>query len=154
MNKILLTVVITLVFSSTLSAVPVFFSFGGEKIVKIQDFPDNDNFKSSEGYYIDAGYIFKQVTIFFIPIWNYKGRWTGYVGNDSKFLELTKEELDNIASIANLKLPDSPSLPFWDYMGGKILAIFLVFMYFIMTSKNDSDENNSDENNSDEIKEA
>src|SRR4051812_14379035 len=103
------------------NAVPIFFSWGGEKIIKIANFPNTAEFKSREGKHIDAGYRYKQISIFFmpacfIPAWNYDGQWCGYIGESDHYLDLSRTVLTNLSSI---KLSDSPSLPFWDSYGGK-----------------------------------
>ena len=130
MKKLMLSIFATVVllsFSSVASA--QFFGWDSEKIIKVMDFPDDDRFQMPMGEYMDAGYIYKQVTIFFVPVWNYDARWVGYVGSDERYLELDRSELQEFAVTAGLELPDSPSLPFWDSIGGKIVFILLVLIW-------------------------
>src|SRR5262245_8540551 len=118
------------VLPSAVEAAPVLFSFGSEEIIKVADFPNTEEFQLRRGEYVDAGYVYKQVTIFFIPVWNYDGRWAGYVGKEDFYLDFKKEELDQLANLANVKLPESPTLPFWHAIGGKIVIGLILLLYF------------------------
>ena len=114
-------------FSSVASA--ELFGWGGEKIIMVMDFPDEDWAQIPTCEYVDAGYRYKQLTMLFIPLWKYDGRWTGYIGSEKQYLDLDRSELQEFAEAAGLELPDSPSLPFWDSMGGKLLFILIVILY-------------------------
>lgn len=106
--------------------IPIFWSSGSEKIVKAADFPDTGMFKSDDGELLDPGYKFKQVQLFWIPLWNYGGEWCLYVGKDDAYQEMSKPMLDSIAKSVNITLPESPSLGFWNAFGGKLLVGLLV----------------------------
>lgn len=109
-----------------------FFSYGGETVIKVQDFPDTPQFKLDSGAYMDAGYIYKQLSIMFVPVWNYDGRWVGYIGSDSSYVPLKSEKaLRDLAKVANVTLPATPKLPFWDAIGGK-LVLALGFMLLVV----------------------
>jgi hypothetical protein len=105
---------------------PVFYSSGTEKIVKAAEFPDTDDFRTQSGEYIDAGYKFKQVQLFWVPLWNYDGQWCGYVGKDDAFMEIPKPELDSLAAVAKVTLPANPSLGFWNVYSGKLIIGLLL----------------------------
>lgn len=124
----LFATVALLSYSSVSSA--QFFGWDGEKIIKVMDLPDEEWLQTPNGEYVDAGYIYKQVTILFMPVWNYDGRWIGYIGSEDEYVPLEDGELLEIVELAGLELPDSPSLPFWDTVGGKILFVLLVLFYF------------------------
>ncbi|WMX13443.1 MULTISPECIES: hypothetical protein [unclassified Aureispira] len=120
-----------------------FFSFGGEAMAKVQDFPDTEQFQMDDGTYVDAGCIYKQVTILFIPVWNYDIRWCGYTGEDDSYVMMTKEELDVLAKEADITLPESPSLSFWHSIGGKLLFIVVIgglIAYGIFSSDDEEEE--------------
>ncbi len=106
--------------------IPIFYSFDSEKIVKVADFPDTEDYQLQSGEYVDAGYMFKQVQIFWIPLWNYGGNYCGYVGKDDTYMEIPKAELDSMAAAAKVTLPESPSLGLWNSMGGKLIVGVLV----------------------------
>ena len=102
----------------------MFFGWGGETIVKIADFPDTPNFQTTDGDYFDAGVMYKQITIFFLPLWNYDVRWTGYIDSDY-YVELSPEEIQEFAVVAEVSLLQAPAaLPFWDRYGGKLICWF------------------------------
>jgi hypothetical protein len=147
-NKLFSIILLVLSFSllnihSAEARAPVFFSFGGEAISKVQDFPDTEAFQFEDGSYVDAGCIYKQVSIFFIPVWNYDVRWCGYTGEDDSYATMTKEELDELATEASITLPETPSLSFWDSIGGKLVFLGLVgafIAYSVLTSDDEEEE--------------
>ena len=104
------------------NAAPLFFSWGGEKIAKVVDFPGSD---------FDAGVRYKQVSIFFIPVWNYDAAFCGYIQKDDEYLPYSYSELSTIASENNISLKDDPegNIPFWDKYGGKIVIAVLIGLY-------------------------
>lgn len=123
-----------LVFTSPAQAdgIPLLFGWGGEKIIKIMDFPDTPEFQRVEGHYIDAGVVYKQIDIFYIPIWNYDIRWCGYIGSDDNYLEIDYETLSAFAEAANLTLPRKPPLPLKDSVGGKLLLGFILLAFILI----------------------
>jgi|TARA_B100001971_G_C18172753_1_gene528156 hypothetical protein len=151
----------------------IFFGWGDEKIVKVMDYPNTDDFYIEKDYlnevfkgyditfdsfrYLDLGYRMQQITIFFIPIWNYNGKWCGYIGSDSYYL--TTLDFDFISSAYGLSIPNKPKLPFWDEYGGKLLlgAILALYIYFSYFRKDDDDlevvenDKSEDSNNDDNI---
>ena len=73
----------------------------------------------------DAGAIYKQVQIFFLPLWSYDVRWAGFI-NEESYVELSKSELNGFALLANITLPPEIELPFWDRWGGKLVLALLL----------------------------
>jgi hypothetical protein len=117
-------VFISVVAPRSVQAAPVFFGWGGETIIKVMDFPDTRTFKNGDQHF-DLGYRFKQVTLFFIPVWNYDGAWCGYIPGDSiKFYDFDREKLENLAatSVPSITLPAEPTIDWWDSYGGKIVV--------------------------------
>ena len=110
----------------------VFFSWGGETIIKVADFPDTPSFQTSDGHYFDAGAMYKQVQIFFLPLWSYDFRWAGYIDEES-YAELNKSELNRLALLANITLPSEIELPFWDRWGGKLVLALLSAVIVLLT---------------------
>lgn len=113
--------------------VPIFFSFGGEKIIKVLEFPDTEDFYNPhENRYVDAGIRYKQVTIFFLPIWNYDIEWCGYIDSDDTYIPLTYSELSEITDEVHLTLPYNPeeSISDWNRFGGKIV-LFVIFGLYL-----------------------
>jgi len=144
-KKVLTFLIISMAFISQVHAKFVFFGWGDEKIIKVIDLPDiNDLYNPSEATYVDLGYRFQQVNIFFVPVWNYNGQWCGYIGKDDMYIPMTEgdwsaffdSQVFPLISYHGLSFPDKPKLPFWDEYGGKlligiILALFLYFTYFV-----------------------
>lgn len=100
-------------------------TFGGEKIVKVKDLPNDPFYKHPTYGKVDLGYKIKQVKILFIPVWNYDGEYVGYVGRDDLFIRLdaavkARMEKDGV------KLSGAPSLPFWEKIGGKLVFILVI----------------------------
>ena len=127
--KSMFAIVFLAALSASVEAAPVLFGWGDEEIIKVADFPDTEDFEYSHGEYIDAGFVYKQVTVFFIPVWNYNGKWVGYLEKNENNLKLKKSELDQLAEKANVKLPESPTLPFWHSIGGKIVFGLILLLY-------------------------
>jgi len=110
-------------------AAPFVVGWGGEKIVTVSELPDTNAFRSGHTHF-DLGYRFKQVTFFFIPVWNYDGHWCGAIRADSShFFDFNRERLERIAESAGITLPTEPSLSAWDSYGGKALAGALLLGY-------------------------
>jgi len=127
--KLIFMTVFFVMLAAPIQATPVICGWGGEEIIKVADFPNTEEFENGRGEYFDAGYVYKQVTIFFIPVWNYDGKWVGYVGEKNSYLQLKKAELDRMAAKANVRLPDTPPLPFWDSIGGKLVFGLILLLY-------------------------
>ena len=115
---------------------PVFFGWGGENISLVTDFPNTADFQTVDGKYVDAGVIYKQLTLFFLPAWNYDIRWVGYIGSDIHYVQLDRTKLEDLAQNAGLALPQEPSLPGWDAYGGKVILLLMAaLVVFVTTSR-------------------
>ena len=101
----------------------IWWSWGGEVMVKVADFPDTPRFQTADGRFFDAGVIYKQISVYSLPLWNYDVRWAGYIGG-SRYVDVGKDQLMRLARIAQVSLPDDPELPFWDSYGGKMIIGF------------------------------
>lgn len=124
---------------------PVFFSWGGEQIIKVAEFPDTAQFKSGDGQHIDPGYKYKQITLFFTPIWNYDGEWCGYVGSSERYLKIDKSTLDAAANVAGITLPMTPSPSFWESYGGKLLWLGVVALILLAGTSGSKKRDDSDQ---------
>lgn len=116
----------------------------GERMIKVADLPDTPEFQvdarpafapptsvASSKVHVDVGYIWKQNKLFFFPLLNLDGRYVGYTGDDSTYIEFKKGQLDEWAAKANVTLPKDPSIPFWDAWGGKLglIAVIPPFLF-------------------------
>ena len=109
--------------AGTASAKFVVWDHGGEKIVKITDFPDTEEFRSTDGHNFDAGAIYKRFRVFNVPLWVYDVRWCGYI-SETLYMELDTVGLSTFARSAGVTLPVEPPIPFWDQWGGKLVVLF------------------------------
>lgn len=105
---------------------PVPFQVGTESVIKIQELPDSAYFLLEDSSYMDLGAFYKQVIIFFIPIWNYEIAWCGYVGNDQQLLTLDSASLAAVVAEAGISIAPAPSLPFWTVAGGKLFLLIII----------------------------
>ena len=89
-----------------------FFSWGGDTIEKIADFPDTEQFKLNDDF-IDAGIRYKEVVILFVPIHQYDFGWVGYISADSySYYDLSRDDLLIFANAAQVQLPEKIRLSF------------------------------------------
>lgn len=112
------------------AGIPIVYEESHEKTIKVADFPDTENFRAKDGELLDAGYVFKQFRVFWIPVWNYDGRWCCYGQSSGAPYEIQKTNLDVLARAANVSLPAEPELPFWDLYGGKLVGGLLLLFIF------------------------
>lgn len=146
-NQILKTSLIALLLillscSYAEAKIPVFFSFSGEQISKVVDFPNTEEYQADENIYIDAGCIYKQVSIFFIPIWNYDVRWCASLDGSEEYIPYSREELSVFAAAANVTLPEEPTIDFWNKIGGKLVFLLLIgaFIAYVALSPDEEEE--------------
>ncbi|MDR1056583.1 MAG: hypothetical protein LBL90_12360 [Prevotellaceae bacterium] len=114
-----------LCFSNKAEAIPVFYSFGGEKLNTMYDLPNDSTTMSADGY-VNIGCKFKQFSIFWIPIWNWDEQYCFVVeGKNNTYYSATTQQIKELANEYNVKLAGaSPS--FWNKIGGKIIVCILL----------------------------
>jgi hypothetical protein len=121
------------------------FGYDGEKIIKIQDLPDTEQFTDDSGAPLDLAYIYKQIKVLWIlPVWNYDGRWCLHDGASESYYEIDKAEFDQAVLQEGLSLPSDPALPLWDRLGGKIVLIAVALFGFaglrVLNAKDESED--------------
>jgi hypothetical protein len=106
-----------------------------EKIVKIIDLPDTDEFKLDDGTFFDIGSMYTISHIVWLPYSNTEPKIVGYV-NDDTYLDLSEDDLKRIKEITNLNIPTTATATFFDRIGGKIgLGILgLIVLYGVYSS--------------------
>jgi len=98
--------------------------YGGEKIIRVRELPDNESFSDEKGGFLDLCYIYKQIHILWvIPVWNYDGRWCLNDGASESYYPIDKTEFDLAAQKEGQSLPIKATLPFWDAFGGKLTLL-------------------------------
>ncbi|MBU3714628.1 MAG: hypothetical protein FGM46_06730 [Ferruginibacter sp.] len=116
-------------FTMTAKAAPVFFGYS-DNIIKIAEFPKSDDFKNIQSVHFDAGYMYKQISIFFVPVWNFDEKWCGYI-SDKLYIDLSKSDLNQLAQKAGITLPEEYKLSFWERIGGKLVLLSILILYVI-----------------------
>ena len=129
----------------------IVYNWGGEYMCTVVDLP-NDERSYLEEYdsYANVGYIYKQLWVLWVPMWNWDGRYCLVVeGVENTYYPLTDENrqlLEELYTKEELdldKLPGNP-IPFWDKIGGKLIWL-AVIAFFIWNpvkkaKKKDEDE--------------
>ncbi len=106
--------------------------WGSARVIRVAPLPATSAFRLTTGEPIDVGYMYKQVHFFFVPVWNYGGRWCGYLETPGHYVALPEERVRAMAADAGITLPARPPLPLWDAVGGKLAfaAITLALIFF------------------------
>lgn len=112
-----------------------------QKIVKIVDLPDTEDFQLDDGTYFDIGKMYTISHIVWLPYSSTDAVLTGYV-DDETYVELTPEQIKEIAAHAKVEIPENVSPTFFDRIGGKIVLGLIVAgaVYFFFIRKSDDDE--------------
>ena len=108
-----------------------------DRIIKVADLPNTPDFEVNarqqydlrakpEKVHLDVGYLWSQNSFLVFPILNTDGRFVGYTGSDSQYIEFNEGELEDLTRKANIPMPQPPSIPFWDAWGGKLLLLVLI----------------------------
>jgi hypothetical protein len=144
----LLIGVLSFVFSTQAysKGMPLFFQVGSEVVTKTHELPDTEMYQMEDGSYMDIGVFHKQFTLMFIPLWCYDVQWCGYI-DDETLMTLTQEEVDMIAEMESLELSATPSVPFWNSIGGKLLFLALIggFIGYVMMKGGEDEDEQVDE---------
>lgn len=104
-------------------------SYGGETIVKVASLPDTEDYRTPEGNHVDIGYLYKSVSIFYVPVWNYDGRLVGMISGEDSYLNITPDQISVIAQLAGITITDGPYLDFWQRIGGKIVFVIGLVLF-------------------------
>jgi hypothetical protein len=148
MKKIMMLALLSLVFyANTMAKGAIVYCSDCEYITVVGDLPDSAQFYSEEYKgYMDIGYKYSQVWVFWVPLWNKTGEYCLTIKGQDVYFEYTKEEIEELAKMYNIKLPENP-IPFWDKIGGKLLIILLLaaaVWYFKFYDKPKKEETESE----------
>ena len=141
MKKYLLALGLSLAVLPAYAAKPAFFGYG-DHIKRVADLPDIEEMKV-QGRYVDIGYCYKQLSIMFIPVWNWEERYCGYV-DENTYSDVGKEDLLEISKALNADTSwdDGKSkLSMWERVWGKLAfaGVLLLFMLFNLLKSNKSE---------------
>ncbi len=133
MKKLIFTLVLSGAFvltATTVSARGVIVYSNGEKIEVTQKLPEDVMLIEDE--HVNVGVMYKQFSIFWIPMWNY-GETVHVLVNDAKdtYWDLTAEEVAFVNEEYGLAIPEVPRIGFWNKIGGKLIwgAVILLALW-------------------------
>lgn len=129
----------------------IVYSWGGEHTCTVVDLPNDDRtYHEKYDSYVNIGYIYKQLWVLWVPMWNWDGRYCLVVeGKEDTYIPLTDDVrayLEETFTKEELDLEDLPGnpIPFWDKIGGKLIWIaviaFLIWGSVGKAKKKDEDE--------------
>lgn len=77
-----------------------------------------------------------------MPLWNHNGHYCGYI-NEETYSDINKEYLLEIAN--EIKAPTEwanaePKLPFWDSIGGKLVAAGVLIFLLLLAAVGKKEE--------------
>ncbi|WP_157578101.1 hypothetical protein [Tenacibaculum ovolyticum] len=117
-----------------------------EKIIKIQDLPDTEDFKLKDGRYFDIGSKYTKSHLLWLSYSNTEPEIVGFIkGDESTFLKLSAEDLKRIEEITGVQIPKKGEVSFFDKFIGKgllgVLALFVLYgLYDRFFGKDDEEE--------------
>lgn len=111
----------------------VIYGWGDEKLHTVIDLPNDETTYDEElKGHINVGYFYKQLWVFWIPMWNWDGQYCILKeGDNDTYYPLSEEELEDLKKAYNLDLPSNP-IPFWDKIGGKLIVIAVVVALLVL----------------------
>lgn len=127
----------SLVFCSLISSNGLYaakITFGAhDKIIKIYDLPNTEDYTSSDGKMFDFGYKYSIFEIAYLPIFQKgEGQIIGYIDDDN-YVVLSDSDIQEIAKTNNIQdLSGFVKLPFWDVWGGKTVVIGIIFLLVLL----------------------
>ena len=112
----------------------------GEKIERVKKLPDDATINDE---HVNLGVMYKQFSIFWIPMWNY-GETKYVLINDKKntYYDLDEEDIELIRTEFNVKIPNKPTIGFWNKIGGKIIwtGFILLGLYGWWSTRKENEE--------------
>ena len=150
MKKIIFLAILSFFFISISNnakakGIPIPVSFGGLTFDTMLDLPNEEDFTDDSGNYVNIGCAYKQISIAWIPMWNWDEEYCLTIeGNKDECYIVSKEKIEEYfgeyLAANNIKLPNAkPS--FWNRIGGKIiwLAVIALIIYGAIPSKKEED---------------
>ena len=134
--------------------IPFIYEYSTNNIHCIKELPQEFEMPSPSGnetVHYDLGIMYDQLNVLMIPIWNSDAYYCLYhkVSDDEIYYnEISEQDFQLFRSDFN-DIPEDPSLPFWDRIGGKLLfsaiiAIFLGVCFLSAFNKDDDDDDDDD----------
>lgn len=140
MKKIFLTsllFVLTITLSHARAKIPVCFPC--EKITKVTELPNQDQFKDEHGKKLFLGYMYQEYGIIFIPAWISDGKYVLTNEAEDSYMEINPEDKKFFETELKVDMTKNP-LSFWKNYGGKAIYLLIIgIIVFGMFSKNDEE---------------
>lgn len=134
-TKILLLTTLMLLASIPCRAITITYSDGND-IITVQELPHTYDF-TIDGIHVDLGILHKQFSILGIPIWNYGDEKYVLFHENEKSYTYYDLDFEEICTLHELfDVPITPTIPFWDKLGGKILVIIIIIMFILVATDN------------------
>lgn len=113
-----------------------------EKVIKIHDLPNTEDYTSSDGKLFDFGYKYTLFNIVFLPVFEQgEGQIVGYI-DDENYVLLSDDDIKDLAKNNNIdNLQRLVNIPFWDVWGGKITLGFVIFIFSLLFFLNQKRQN-------------
>lgn len=147
MTKKLFLVLATLfVMAFSANAKGILFYSTGDHVVKVLDLPkDNDLFAlegdDGEIVHLDLGIMHSQFSLMWIPVFNYgEEKYVLYKEsrNTINYVDLDEDELKVLHALYDF--PETPSMPFWHKIGGKLVWILIIGLLIFFKIKGGKEE--------------
>lgn len=132
----------------------VVFYRTGIHVVQVVDLPADSAYAliNEEGEFVesDLGILHEQFQIFWLPVWNYgEEKYVLYYEKGDTINAADLDEEDLAALHADFDFPETPTMPFWHKIGGKIVLVLIIGAYLaykvFLGRKDDDDETLSTE---------
>lgn len=119
----------------------------GQTVSTIQELPSEVEIDSQ---HVNLGVVYKQFSIFWIPIWNYGDVTYAFVNDAERtYWDVEEGDIEFLKTEYNVDAPIQAGIPFWTQVGGKpilvILAAILIYGWIFPSKKEDESEVVSEE---------
>lgn len=124
--------------------IPIIFSYGDE-FEEVMELPSDFVIEyNNNNYHADLGIKHKQISILWIPVYNYGEEvYVLYAEKDGDYIysELHGEDLKAMQDRFGVNMvPLEPSLSFWNVWGGKLLFLFIIFIFWAVGQADSEEE--------------
>lgn len=145
-KKLFLVLATLFVMAFSANAKGILFYSTGDHVVKVLDLPkDNDLFAlegdDGEIVHLDLGIMHSQFSLMWIPVFNYgEEKYVLYKEsrNTINYVDLDEDELKVLHALYDF--PETPSMPFWHKIGGKLVWILIIGLLIFFKIKGGKEE--------------
>ena len=113
--------------SSFAGSVPIPVCFPCEYIADVKTLPADSSFLGEFNDHLNVGYRHKQISILWVPLWNYEAEYCLTNENKDTYYDILPAEKKILAAKHKIDFDSNP-LPFWDKIGGKLVWGLLILL--------------------------